>query len=186
MRIINLGSKHRSPSQEVTVELTILEWIQVLRNPILDVFFSIYTRLGDTGEIWFLVMIVTAFNKKTRYMSLLALCAILIEVVSVEGILKPIFMRQRPFEVHQIDLLIGHPHGSSFPSGHSASSFAVAGIYFFKNFKYKWVLMFMAALMAFSRLYHFVHYPSDVLVGSIIGMLIAYIIVKVSNKVFKI
>lgn len=167
------------------MELNILEWIQTLRTPFLDTFFTIYTNLGNRGEIWFLIMILTGINKKTRYISVLAFLALVMEFISVDLILKPIFMRERPFELYPVELLIGNPHGSSFPSGHSGSSFAVAGVYLFTNYKHKWTIVFMAALMAFSRLYHFVHFPSDVLVGSIIGLIISYILVKFFNNNFK-
>lgn len=167
------------------MELNILEWIQSLRTPLLDTFFTIYTTLGDRGEIWFLIMILTGINKNTRYISVLAFLALIMEVISVDIVLKPIFMRQRPFEIFPMDLLIGNPHGSSFPSGHSGSSFAVAGVYLFTNYKHKWFIVFLAVLMAFSRLYHFVHFPSDVLAGSLIGLSISYLLVKFFNNNFQ-
>ena len=154
------------------MELQLLEWIQMFRTEFLDSFFKIYTTIGNRGEIWFAIILLTALNKKTRYLSIVAICALLIEVVTIEGILKPIFMRPRPFVTHPIDILIPIPHGSSFPSGHSASSFAVASVYLFGKYKHRISIFILASLMAFSRLYLFVHYPSDVLVGSILGLII--------------
>lgn len=167
------------------MELQILEWIQIFRSDFLDNFFRIYTTLGNRGEIWIAIILLTSLNKKTRHLSIMALCALLIEVVAVEGILKPIFMRPRPFESHAFNLLIPIPHGSSFPSGHSASSFAVAGVYFFGKYKHRFLIIFLAFLMAFSRLYLFVHYPSDVLVGSLIGFAIGAFTIYFLEKKLK-
>lgn len=164
------------------MEIAILEFIQSLRLPLLDAFFVMYTHLGDLAQIWFFIMIVTAVKKETRPIALMALAALIVEVLTVDITLKPIFMRARPFETYPHDLLIGIPHGSSFPSGHSASSFAVAGVYLFTKHRIRFVVVGLAALMAFSRLYLFVHYPSDVVVGAAVGLVIAKIVVKFAEK----
>lgn len=167
------------------MELAILEFIQSIRFPLLDAFFVMYTHLGDLAQIWFFIMIVTALKKETRPIALMAFIALIVEVLTVDISLKPIFMRARPFETYPHDILIGIPHGSSFPSGHSGSSFAVAGVYLFTKHRMRFIILGLATLMAFSRLYLFVHYPSDVLVGAAIGLLIARIIVKFGEKPLK-
>lgn len=164
------------------MEKTILDFIQTLRNPLLDDFFKFYTSLGDIGQIWFVIMILTAFNKKTRMVAIVALIALVSEFLFVDMFLKRIFMRPRPFETYAVDIIIGIPHGSSFPSGHSGSSFAVAGVYLFTKHKWRHLMIGLASLMAFSRLYLYVHYPSDVIAGSFIGLAIAFILVKTFNN----
>ncbi|QIK56624.1 phosphatase PAP2 family protein [Erysipelothrix sp. HDW6A] len=156
------------------MELDILLWLQSLRTPLLDAFFTFYTRLGDHGELWILISALFLINKKTRTIGVLALLALVIEFVTVDFMLKPLVMRDRPFITHPLDILIEIPRGSSFPSGHTASSFAVAGVLLFNKIKGKWIAITLAAIMGLSRMYLFVHYPTDVLVGCIWGLIVAY------------
>ncbi|HEY4537068.1 MAG TPA: phosphatase PAP2 family protein [Erysipelothrix sp.] len=160
------------------MELDFLNWLQGIRTPGLDYFFKILTTLGDHAEIWLLIILFLFFYKKKKETAVLAVVAIVIELIIVSLILKPIFSRPRPFLVDPIDLLISRPQGSSFPSGHSASSFAVAVLLFREKVKFRVPILIVAFLMAFSRLYVFVHYPSDVVVGSIIGILIGLVVHK--------
>lgn len=167
------------------MEIRFLKWLQTIRTPFLDSFFKIYTKLGDHGELWFLLILFFIFIKKDRKTGILAAFSLAIEIVLISLVLKPIFSRPRPFLKEAIDLLIKIPHGSSFPSGHSASSFAVAGFLFFEKVRFRWLYIFLATLMAFSRLYLFVHYPSDVLVGSFIGLFIAYGVFKKQDHIWQ-
>lgn len=164
------------------MELTILDAIQRLRTPYLDMFFSVLTRMGDHAEIWLLLVFIMFWKKERRSTAFLAIVSIAIELLIVSVILKPLFMRARPYTLADIELLIPIPIGSSFPSGHSASSFAVAFLLFRENASYKYLILFTAFLMAFSRLYVYVHYPSDVLVGSLIGIVIGEFVYR--NQVF--
>lgn len=152
--------------------MSILESIQTLRNPVFDIFFTVLTRMGDHAEIWLLLIFIMSRKKERRGTAWLAVVSIVIELILVSLILKPIFSRPRPFLVQEIEILVPFPLGSSFPSGHSASSMAVAFLLFRENASYKYPIMLLAILMSFSRLYVFVHYPSDVLVGMILGILI--------------
>ncbi|CAM3702725.1 phosphatase PAP2 family protein [Erysipelothrix urinaevulpis] len=152
------------------MELQILDLIQTWRNPLLDIFFTVLTRMGDHAEIWLLLIFIMWMKKERRQTASLAVVSIIIELIVVSLILKPIFMRPRPFLVSDIALLIPEPFGASFPSGHAASSFAVAYFLYRENASYKHWIMTIAILMSFSRLYVYVHYPSDVIVGALIGI----------------
>lgn len=152
--------------------ISILEAIQAIRNPVFDIFFTVLTRMGDHAEIWLLLIFIMSRKKERRGTAWLAVVSIVIELILVSLILKPIFSRPRPFLVQEIQMLVPFPLGSSFPSGHSASSFAVAFLLFRENASYKYPIMLVAILMAFSRLYVYVHYPSDVIIGMVIGILI--------------
>lgn len=154
------------------MELAILDAIQTLRNPALDMFFTVLTRLGDHAEIWLLLIFIMIRKRDRRATALLAVVSIVIELVIVSLILKPIIMRPRPFLIKEIEILVPVPMGSAFPSGHAASSLAVAFLLFREKVSYRYGIMFTALLMAFSRLYVYVHYPSDVLFGIIIGVAI--------------
>ena len=98
-------------------------------------------------------------------------------------ILKPSIARVRPFNINtSIQLLITAPVDFSFPSGHAMSSFAAATVIFCYNKRYGIGALILAGLIAFSRLYLYVHFPSDVIIGTIIGILLALAAVKIMNK----
>jgi undecaprenyl-diphosphatase len=111
-------------------------------------------------------------KKKTRYISFIVLGALLLNALLGEVVLKNLIQRARPFAgTTKESLLIAKPLSYSFPSGHTASSFAAAGVLscYFK--KYAPVFFILASLIAFSRLYLYVHYPTDVLGGIILGLI---------------
>jgi undecaprenyl-diphosphatase len=96
-----------------------------------------------------------------------------------------VVQRIRPSaDIPEINMLIAKPLSYSFPSGHAASSFAVAGVLskYFK--KYAPEFLGLASLIAFSRLYLYVHYPTDVLAGIILGLICSRIIIYIFNKMF--
>ncbi len=160
------------------MDLAMLNWIQDnLRCGFFDQIMVIITTLGNGGALWLATGILMMFFKSSRrYGMVLLLSLLLAYTVSVE-LLQPLVGRVRPFVAQNIgDLLIIAPKHFSFPSGHSASSFAAATAIAFWN---KWVgivALVCASLIAFSRLYLYVHYPSDVLVGILIGIGSAYLI----------
>jgi undecaprenyl-diphosphatase len=167
------------------MEIAILDLIQKLRIPPLDTFFALFTRIGDHGELWLAIFLVLLMTKKYRKVALFALVALALELLLVEGLIKNIFVRPRPFMVNEtIDLLIKTPSGYSFPSGHTASSFAFAAVLFFNKVPYRKTIMALAALMGFSRLYLYVHYPSDVLAGMVLGIFIGWVVVYIQKKYY--
>ena len=95
-------------------------------------------------------------------------------------LLKELIDRTRPYEVFdKVQRLIEKQRDSSFPSGHSASSFAAAMCIYLNGYKrYGIPLLLLALLMALSRLYVGVHYPGDVVTGAIIGSLMAWLVYK--------
>lgn len=167
------------------MEMKILDLIQKLRIPPLDTFFTIFTRVGDHGEIWLAIFLVLLFTKKYRRVAIFALVAMAVELLMVEGLIKNIFERPRPFLLNEnIQLLIKAPHGYSFPSGHTASSFAFASVLFLNRVPFRKTIMTLAALMGFSRLYLYVHYPTDVIAGALLGILIGWVVVYVQRKYY--
>ena len=113
------------------------------------------------------------YIKKTRTFGICILTALVFEVLSCNVILKPLVARPRPFTSDPARiLLIPRPEDYSFPSGHTAVSFAAASAaWFMKKRKTGVAFGAVACLIAFSRLYLYVHYPTDVLAGAVIGIL---------------
>ncbi len=153
-----------------------LVWIQdALQNPILDKFFISITHMGDLGIVWIALGIILLCFKRTRKTGLILCLSLLTTHILNTLVIKNIIMRPRPYETLQnVVNLIGPQSQSSFPSGHASSSFAAATVPFLRERGLlKWLPIFLAALIAFSRVYVGVHYPIDVITGSLIGILIA-------------
>lgn len=160
----------------LTLDASILLWIQEnLRTPWLTVFFKQITRLGNAGIFWILLSVCLLFFTKTRKTGWLAGISLALSFVVNNLFLKNVVARTRPYEaVEGLNRLIEKQTDDSFPSGHTASSFAVAVILYLElPKKYGIPLLILAVLISFSRLYLGVHYPSDVLAGAVSGTLIA-------------
>lgn len=167
------------------IDMQILIWIQNnLKNTYLDSFFKILTFLTDRGFIWIIIGLILFISKKTRIVGIELLFSLFIGSILVNDILKPIFQRTRPCDIMMIDLIIKHPGGYSFPSGHTASAFSAAFSAFLNNKKLGFILIIIAVISGFSRMYLFVHYPSDVLAGMIIGLISAFL-AFMPFKIFK-
>ena len=146
-------------------------------NNLLDQFFKIYTYIGDGlfSVAVFLLLLVAGRR-------LLAVEVILCYAISgiISPICKNIFSTPRPkayLQQHNIDYIYSNSielaGNTSFPSGHTISVFALAAILAF-NAKNKWLGFFLflaAAIVAYSRIYLGVHFPEDVLGGSVIGVI---------------
>ena len=160
------------------MEFDILYAIQSIRSEWLDHFMLYYTTLGDSGLIWIFLAIGLIAFPATRFMGKVGLLALMIEVAVVTFTLKPLIERVRPCAIEAIQnplVTNGCFTDPSFPSGHTASSFAVAFAIFCCNKKWGALALAAAALMGFSRLYLFVHFPSDVIAGAVIGSFCGYL-----------
>lgn len=142
-------------------------------------FMPFMTMLGDLGTIWLVTAILLLFMKRVRLYGIsviviVCFCAFLCDIV-----IKPIVRRLRPFVLNtEMQLLIRTPGGYSFPSGHTSSSIGAAYALFKMN---RWVGLagfLVAALIALSRMYLHVHYPTDVLAGALLGLLCGALIFK--------
>jgi len=169
-----------------TVDFNLLMQIyRATHNGIFDKIMPVITNLGYLGLIWILISIVLLINKKYRKVGILCIVAIILTSIAGEGILKNIIHRPRPFsEAPEMQLLIAKPTTYSFPSGHTASSFAAAYVISKGIKKLTLPVFILAALIAFSRMYLFVHYPSDILGGLLLGLICAKITMAFFNKFY--
>ena len=172
----------------VNAENSVLLFIQeVMRNPIMTPIFITVTKFGNFGMIWIVIAVILLFSGKTRKYGYMILLSLLISVVINNLLLKNIVQRTRPYEMlDSLMPLIEHPTDYSFPSGHTASSFAAASILYRKLPRpFGIPALILATLIGFSRLYLGVHYPGDVLCGFISGIGISYLSEYIVNKVFE-
>lgn len=152
-------------------ELNILWWIREhLTNPFLDTVMPYISSLARHGEFWILIALVLVCFKKTRKagvaMGIAMACGYLIGNMGM----KNLFARTRPYDVVEVDLLVAKLHDFSFPSGHTLVSFEAATALWFYHRKWGIAAFVLATLIAASRLYLFVHYPTDVLMGAVLGI----------------
>lgn len=167
---------------------TILKFIQIhIKNSIMDVIMPLLTELGSGITIWGIIGIILMGNKKYRVYGGMIVTSLFLCFIVGNLSLKPLIARQRPFEVVPLldMLLIKQPKDFSFPSGHTMTSFASAIIILYMNKKIGFFALFFASIIGFTRLYLYVHYPSDVLVGMIIGMLIGIAVIRLFNNLSK-
>lgn len=152
------------------------------RFKFLDIIMPFITYLGDFGFIWLLIGIIFFLFPKTRKLGIFMLLSIAVSFLIYQCILKPIVARPRPFTQNpNITLLIKPPKDFSFPSGHTACAFSAVIVLFLEKNKLWIPAAILAFLIAFSRLYLYVHFPSDVLAGFFCGNLfggITYFIIK--------
>lgn len=154
-------------------ELSVLDNIQsYLRCDFLDAAMPIISMLGNAGAIWIVCAVVLLVIPKTRKVGVVLAVSLAIEALCCNVILKPLVARIRPFDVNTaVQLLISPPTDFSFPSGHTGAAFAAASALFFSKNRLWIPSLVLAILIAFSRLYLYVHYPTDVLGGILLGIL---------------
>ena len=150
----------------------LLQIQQHLRTDMLTPFMKIVTFLGNGGWIWILCAVVLLAIPKTRKTGYAAVLSLIFGVIVTNLLLKNIVARPRPFaEIEALIPLIAKPTDFSFPSGHTTASFAVALVMLRMLPKKIGIpAVVLAALVAFSRLYLGVHYPTDVLVGFVVAL----------------
>ncbi len=163
-------------------DLPILDWIRLhLSCPLLDGFFSTVTHLADAGAIWILLAIVLLLMPKQRQTGMEMAAALLIGLLVCNLCMKPLFARMRPYDYqltvlgNTIQLLIPAESDFSFPSGHTIASYEAAVVLLRRSRKWGIPAVILASVIAFSRLYLYVHYPTDVLCSIVLGIGIAYL-----------
>ena len=157
-----------------------------LNSKLLNSIMIFFTTLGDHGFIWIAITLLLIFNKKYQKIGYLAVISLIINAIIVNVLLKNFTHRARPFtEIPDIILLIKAPKDFSFPSGHTSASFTMVYIFYKHLKKYFPAVLITSIIIAFSRLYLTLHFPSDVLAGLLIGLFCGFLGEKILNKKLK-
>lgn len=160
------------------LNFTLLDAIQTLRTPVGDWLMPLVTALGNGGVLWIAIGVLLWLSGRRRA-ALLVLLGLAIEAVCCNLVLKPLIDLPRPFEVRpDMALLIDPPSDASFPSGHTGAAFAAVTGLWLGGVRRWWVALILAIAIAFSRLYLYVHYPTDVLGGVVLGIASALLAAK--------
>jgi len=169
-------------------ELSLLKSLNAaVASPFLDGVMKLITATGNAGIIWMICAAVMLCIPKTRRGGITLALALVLCLVLNNLMLKNIIARPRPFHIDpSLALIIPEPSEFSFPSGHTLSSFASAEVIWrYCGKKYGIISAIWAALIGFSRLYLMVHFPTDVIGGAVIGMIIGCLAVVITNMIFK-
>lgn len=154
-----------------------------IKNPMLDGIMVYLSSLGNNGFLWVMTALLLLLFKRSRKCGICLLCSIYLATILGDGILKPLIGRVRPCNAFpQVKLLIPAPHAPSFPSGHTMVGFASAKVIFYYYRQSGYAAYALAALIAFSRMYLFVHYPSDILGGILFGTLTSALVLSVAKN----
>lgn len=166
----------------ISFDLPVLDWIQAnLKSAVMDTVMPIITVFGDGGIFWMVIAALLFIIPKTRKTGLGMAIAMMIGLIVCNITLKPLVARIRPYDLQlqefgiTIQLLGDKMHDFSFPSGHTIASFEAAVVMLKNSKKLGIPAMILAVLISFSRLYLYVHYPTDVIASIILGTLFALI-----------
>jgi len=157
-----------------------------LRGPVMDKIMWFFSMLGDGG--WFLILttVVLLIMVKTRRIGVEAAASLILTFIIGNLIIKNIVGRIRPYDAYTfLQAIVSKPIDSSFPSGHTSNSFAVAVAILLNDRKLGIPAVIVAAMIAFSRLYNVVHYPTDVIAGLILGTTAAVTVHILYNKLIR-
>ena len=155
--------------------------LQDIHNPVLDKVMVFVSALGNAGIFWIAVGLLLLITKRYRRGGAQMLVAMAVTFVIGNLILKNLVARERPCWIdREVLLLMASPSDYSFPSGHSMNGFAGSVSLLCIDRRIGIPAVILAAIIAFSRLYLFMHFPTDVFAGIVIGLVIALI----TNYVF--
>ncbi|WP_180339376.1 phosphatase PAP2 family protein [Peptoniphilus catoniae] len=163
------------------MERFILDTIAKSTNIVFNNFAIALHLLGTAGIAFVVLGLILIIKKETRPMGFHIILSLILCLVFGNIILKPSLARTRPFIKYKKPILISPPKDYSFPSGHTYASFATAFSIRSYNKSFSNFMLILASLFAFSRLYLYVHYPTDILGGIVLG----YICSKLSEKIIK-
>ena len=176
----------RFPQFIENIDFAILDFIQTyMTSPVMDAIMKFITALGNEGIFWIIVAVILLCFKKTRKTGAMLGVSLILGLVLGNWIIKNIFCRMRPYTLEGAMVqmpIIGPQSEFSFPSGHTRSSFEAAFVLLWRDKRMGIPAMVMASLIAFSRLYLYVHFPTDIIGGILLGLFNAWLATFIVNK----
>ena len=170
----------------LSFDFAILDWIQAnLRCAALDVIMPLITHLGKSGIFFIVCAVLMLFFPKWRKTGWSIGVALLLGLIVCNIIVKPLVGRIRPYDMKYVQLLISPEKDFSFPSGHTIAAFEFATAFAINKPKWKIPVFVLAVLIAFSRLYLYMHYPTDVFTSVILGIIFGILGTVIVNAIYK-
>lgn len=156
---------------------------QYIRNSFLTPCMQWISSFFDRGLLSIVTCILLLAFHRTRQIGYAATLSLSLSTIITNITLKPLVARPRPYHVlEQLVTLAHRPSDFSFPSGHTTAAFAVAGVLFFCCPKrYGVPALILAILVGLSRIYLGIHFPSDVMMGTLVGMGTSYVAFRIVN-----
>lgn len=169
------------------IDFAILDFIQEnLSCGVLDFIMPLITHLGSAGALWILAGVIMLIFRKTRKDGIFLAAALMLCLIIGNILLKNLVARDRPCWINEsVEMLVSVPKDYSFPSGHSMTAFASAVVLLHWDKRFGIAALILAFVLAFSRLYLYVHFPSDVLVGALIGIAIGIAVCVIGERIIK-
>lgn len=167
-------------------EFAFLDFIQNnITNPVLDFIAVFISSLGTLSAIWIVLTVIFLIVKKTRRLGIAMAISILLTLIIGNVIIKPIVARTRPYDINTaIQIIVNPEHDYSFPSGHTFFAFSSATVIFMRYKRVGIFFLIFAVLMGLSRLYLYVHFPTDVICGAILGIIVGVSAHFIENKLY--
>lgn len=167
------------------VDWTILYGIQSIRCAFLDAVMPVITHLGSAGIVWIITALAMMFTKKYRRTGVIMAIGLVLGVIIGNLMIKNLVARERPCWLDEtVLMLVNVPKDFSFPSGHTLASVISAAVLMFSDRRFGFAALPIAVLIAFSRLYLFVHFPSDVFCGALLGIAIGLLAWFVGGRLY--
>lgn len=157
-----------------------------IRVPFLNAIMVFFSTIGNSGFLWIALGIVLLIPRHTRRGGFELLMCLLAAYIINDLVIKELVARARPYDnIESLKILVNPLSSYSFPSGHANSSFASAmalALAFGKKGAWAYI---PAAMIAASRCYVGVHYPSDVFAGMLVGTLVSFAVYMILKKYVK-
>ena len=157
-------------------EFAFLDWLYQFRNPVMNAISIFFDYAGAHGEIWIAFTLLLLLFRRTRKAGFAMAVALVLYMAAGHFFLKPLFARPRPCDLNtSITMLVARPHGHSFPG--VAAAYAL----WLQNRKLGAPALVLAAFIAFTRLYLYVHFPTDILGGAVLGIVLGAAASAIAN-----